>query len=92
MMATMHQTFKRLFLEHPRQVGEGYFEHMGQAFGFGFKLLRLSGAAFLHGLVPGVCKTTVSDEVCCMAKNMGARADDARETRMKDAGVWDAGL
>lgn len=88
----MFQTLNRLFAAHPREVGEGYFEHMGHAFGFGFKLLRLSGTAFLHGVVPGVCKTAVSDEIKGMARDMGVRASEARECRMKDAGVWDAGL
>ena len=88
----MSQTFKRLFVDHPREVGESYFLHMSHAFGFGFKLLRLAGAAFIHGVVPGVHKTTVSDEICRTAKTMGARANDARDTRMKDAGVWDVGL
>ena len=27
-----------------------------------------------------------------MAKDMGGRAEEARETRMRDAGVWDVGL
>jgi len=84
--------FSRLFADHPREVGESYLQHMGHAFGFGFKLLRLSGAAFLHGVVPGLCKTTVSDEVRCMARDMGGRADEARQTRMQQAGAWDPGL
>lgn len=84
--------FERLFTEHPREVGESYFEHFGMAMGFGFKLLGLAGAAFIHGLIPGLHKATVSKTVCLMAKDMGYRADEARETRMRDAGVWDVGL
>lgn len=88
----MIRTLKRLFADHPREVGEGYFEHMGVAWRTGFKLARLSAAAFAHGVVPGVCKTTVSDSVKSMARDMGGRAEDARECRMRDAGVWDPGL
>ncbi len=84
--------FRRLFVDHPREVGEGYFEHLATSSSFGFKLMRLAGAAFLHALVPGVCKTTVSKEVCCMAEEMGGRAQEARECRMREAGVWDPGL
>lgn len=88
----MSRTLNRLFADHPREVGEGYFEHMGHAFSFGFKLLRLSACAFAHAFVPGVHKTTVSDEIKGMARDMGSRADEARECRMRDAGVWDPGL
>ncbi|MFC7377933.1 DUF6356 family protein [Brevundimonas sp. GCM10030266] len=86
------RTLKRLFADHPREVGESYFEHMGQALGFCLKLARLSGCALAHAVVPGVHKTTVSDEIKRMAREMGGRADEARECRMRDAGVWDVGL
>lgn len=83
---------RSLFTDHPHEVGESYFEHLGQAWTFGFRLLRLAGAAFLHGATPGVCKTTVSDGIKEMAGELGGRAEEARDTRMRDAGVWDPGL
>jgi hypothetical protein len=55
-------------------------------------LLGLAGAAFLHALVPGVHRSTVSNAIRGMARDMGGRAEEARETRMRDAGVWDVGL
>ncbi len=88
----MSRTLRRLFSDHPREVGETYGQHFATAFGFGFKLLRLAGAAFLHGVVPGVHKTTVSNEICRMADEMGGRAREARECRMREAGVIDPGL
>jgi NADH:ubiquinone oxidoreductase subunit F (NADH-binding) len=88
----MRRTLSRLFADHPREVGESYFEHMGAAAGFGFKLARLSGAAFVHAVVPGLHKTTVSDAIREMAGEMGGRAQEARETRMREAGAIDPGL
>ena len=88
----MIQTFNRLFADHPREVGESYLEHMAASSKYGFRLLKLASCAFLHSLVPGVCKTTVSSAICCMADEMGGRAQEARECRMRDAGVWDVGL
>lgn len=88
----MIQTLKRLFAEHPREVGETYVEHFAMAARFGLRLARLTGAAFVHAVVPGVCKTTVSDEVKRMADEMGYRAQVARECRMQDAGAFDPGL
>lgn len=88
----MSRTFHRLFVEHPREVDESYLHHMAASSRFGFKLLRLAGCAFCHAVVPGVFKTTVSDEIKATARTMGKRADEAQECRMRDAGVWDPGL
>ncbi|OGN49169.1 MAG: hypothetical protein A2352_03250 [Caulobacterales bacterium RIFOXYB1_FULL_67_16] len=84
--------FDRLFRDHPREVGETYLQHMAASATFGFRLLRLAGAAFAHALIPGVHKTTVSTAIRGMAQEMGGRAEEAKETRMRDAGVWDVGL
>lgn len=88
----MIRAFKHLFVDHPREVEESYLHHMAASSRFGFRLLRLSGLAFLHALVPGVHKSTVSKAVCRMADEMDGRAREARECRMRDAGVWDPGL
>lgn len=88
----MIRTFRRLFADHPREVGETYAHHLLTAGRFGVRLARLSGIAFLHALVPGVCKTTVSDEIRRMAADLGGRVEEARDTRMRQAGVWDPGL
>lgn len=42
----------RLFTEHPRSVGETYFEHMGSAFSFGWRMVAAGIACLLHGLFP----------------------------------------
>ena len=88
----MQKTLNRLFADHPREVNEGYFEHMAAASRYGFRLSRLAGLAFLHAMVPGVAKTVVSEEIRKMAREMGGRAEEARDTRMRDAGAWDPGL
>ena len=88
----MSSTFSRLFRDHPREVDETYLEHMAASSRFGFKLIRLAGCAFTHAVVPGLHKSTVSDAIRGMARDMGGRAEEARECRMRDAGVWDVGL
>jgi hypothetical protein len=88
----MIRTLKRLFADHPREVGETYIQHLAHAMTFAGRLARLSATAALHAVVPGVHKTTVSDEIKRMARDMGGRAEEARECRMREAGVWDPGL
>lgn len=51
---------RQLFVNHPESVGETYFEHMGQAFSFGFHMLYAGVACILHGIVPGLFVTTGS--------------------------------
>jgi hypothetical protein len=88
----MIRALNRLFVDHPREVGETYLHHAAAASRFGMKLARLSACAFTHAVVPGLHKTTVSSEIKRMADDLGYRAEVARETRMKDAGAWDPGL
>jgi hypothetical protein len=88
----MIQAFKRLFVDHPREMQESYLHHAGVAARMGLRLARLSGCAFIHALAPGVHKSTVSSEIKMMADEMGYRSDIARETRMRDAGAFDPGL
>ena len=38
--------FDRLFLEHPRDVGESYFQHMAHSASYGFRVL---GTIFKEG-------------------------------------------
>jgi len=51
---------RRLFLDHPATVNESYWQHMGQAAGFGWAMLRGSLACFVHALVPALCVRTGS--------------------------------
>lgn len=88
----MIRAFKHLFVNHPREVEETYLEHAGVATRMGWKLAKLSGCAFIHAVIPGAHKTTVSSSIKRMADDMGYRAEVARESRMKDAGAFDPGL
>lgn len=58
--------FKKLFVEHPESVGESYFEHMRMAFGFGFTMMAAAIACIIHGLIPGLFKTTGRKTVICL--------------------------
>jgi Family of unknown function (DUF6356) len=55
--------FTRLFLEHPRSVGESYLEHQRHALGFGLSLFLASMACFVHAIVPGMCVRTGSTAI-----------------------------
>lgn len=88
----MIHSFNRLFVNHPREVGESYLHHAGVAGRMALRLAKLSGCAIIHAVTPGLHRTTVSDEVKRMADEMGYRAEIAREARMREAGAFDPGL
>jgi hypothetical protein len=64
---------QRLFLSHPRRVGEGYFEHMLFALMFSGRLFKASAAAFLHAFIPSLCETTASQAIIDMHTEIMAR-------------------
>jgi len=50
----------RYFREHPRSVGESYFEHLLTATSFAGALLTAGLACFVHALVPHLFQKTGS--------------------------------
>jgi hypothetical protein len=53
--------FRRLFLSHPQQAGESYFQHQRVALSFALPLLGAGLAATVHSIIPGLCETTAGD-------------------------------
>jgi hypothetical protein len=60
----------RRFTDHPASVNETYFQHMGQAFGFGRHMLVAALACFVHGLFPWLCLTRGSDTIRALHHRM----------------------
>ncbi|HEX4027074.1 MAG TPA: DUF6356 family protein [Rhizomicrobium sp.] len=54
---------RRLFLSHPQNVGESYFQHQRVALSFALPLLGAGLAAAMHALVPAVCERTAGNIV-----------------------------
>ena len=63
----------RYFLEHPRSVGQRYFEHLWFAWCFGAAMLRGACAVFVHGVLPNIHQTTASEIVCDLQQRLQAR-------------------
>jgi hypothetical protein len=63
----------RLFLCHPRSIGESYGEHARTAFGFGWAMLWGGLACIVHALVPALFMRTASDTVKQLYAQMKAR-------------------
>ncbi|MBS0478888.1 MAG: hypothetical protein JSR79_06265 [Proteobacteria bacterium] len=69
----------RLFLSHPRSVGETYVEHAATAFGFGFRMIGGGMAALAHGVCPAVCTRTASNTVKTLYGRMKSRQPNFAE-------------
>ena len=61
---------KNIFTEHPNEVGENYFQHMGHAIGFCLLLLSLSFKALVHAVFPFCYKTAVSDRILKLSEGI----------------------
>ena len=53
----------RLFLEHPHEAGEGYFEHLKFTLKYGWEIIATGFALIAHGLVPATHTTTASKRI-----------------------------
>lgn len=52
--------FRRLFLDHPAEVGESYRQHFGVAMRFGMAMIGGGLAAVAHALCPALFKQSAS--------------------------------
>lgn len=72
--------FTRLFLDHPRSVGESYLEHQRHAFGFGISLLGAALACLVHAMVPGLFVRTGSECITRLHDRMVVNRTRTRST------------
>ena len=70
---------QRHFLDHPRQVGETYFEHARTALGFGTAMIGGGLACLVHAVVPSLCVRTGSTTVKRLYARMAARQPNLPE-------------
>jgi hypothetical protein len=75
------QFLDRIFLAHPRTVGESYLEHSVFALRVARRLLLAGAAALLHAIVPCLCETTASRIILAMNADIVARRAKANQPR-----------
>lgn len=61
------------FQQHPREVGETYAEHLGQASSFGMILLAAGAACLIHAVFPFWFEQTASRRVRLLHARMSQR-------------------
>lgn len=74
---------RKLFIDHPRELGETYAEHLLIAGRFGAEMVVGGLACMLHALLPAAFKSTGSGTVSrlharMVAKRGAVRADQAQ--------------
>lgn len=72
----------KLFLEHPRTVGESYWEHGRVAGKFGLEMVTGGIACLVHAAVPGLFAKTASDCVKRLYAQMRSRQPGLAGRRM----------
>jgi hypothetical protein len=71
----------RIFLSHPRSVGESYGEHAATAARFGITMMIGGAACVVHAFIPAVFPRTASDRVKKLYTQMKARQPAFAQTR-----------
>ena len=78
----------RIFLSHPRTVGESYVEHFGVASRFGREMIAGGAKALVHAVLPNCYETAASDTIRrlhnIMVAKRGARRDATIEMMTVD--------
>jgi len=75
------QFLNRVFLAHPRTVGESYLEHSAFALRIAARLLLAGMAALVHAIVPCLCETTASRIILAMNADIVARRAKANQSQ-----------
>jgi Family of unknown function (DUF6356) len=70
--ATPRGLLDRIFLEHPRSLGESYWSHQRRAFGFGITMVVAGLACVIHAVFPAVFERTASSTVTRLHGRMKA--------------------
>lgn len=64
---------KRIFIDHPRSIGESYGEHMREALGFSFTMIGAGLACLVHAFVPALFTATGSSQIARLHARMITR-------------------
>lgn len=71
--------FRKLFLDHPRKVEEGYWEHLGVAGRFGLTMIGGGLLALVHAVFPAICENSASKTIAklhqTLVEKRGAKRD-----------------
>jgi hypothetical protein len=63
----------KLFIEHPRAIGETYGQHARTAWSFGWRMVTGGLACMVHAVIPGVFVKTASRTVVQLDAEMRGR-------------------
>lgn len=78
----------RLFLDHPRAVGESYGEHAAVAARFGAALVVAGTACIIHAAVPALFPRTASGAVKRLYGELRARQPGLAKSAAFTSEVW----
>ena len=64
---------RNIFTNHPKAVGETYFQHFFTSFRFGIKLLLIAARAFVHAIFPWCFEHSTSEKISKLNDVLQAR-------------------
>ena len=73
---------KNIFTDHPKSIGESYFQHLYFAFLFGLNMIIGGLACIIHAFLPFLFKKTGSDVLIKMTHHFVERMPQLEERVM----------
>jgi len=63
-------SLRNIFTDHPASVGETYWQHLGAAWGFSWRMMVASLACLIHALLPFLFVKTGSTAIAALHDRM----------------------
>jgi hypothetical protein len=77
-----------LFTDHPRSVGETYFEHMESSWSFGARMMLAAMACLIHGIFPFLFTRTGSSAIRSLYNDMLTNRSRVRAASDAEIGAY----
>ncbi|MFW0778083.1 MAG: DUF6356 family protein [Rickettsiales bacterium] len=72
----MLKSIVKAFTDHPKDIGENYFQHLTFTIKMMFRFMWVGAAMVIHGLLPFLFEHTGSEQITKMYKMMKTRTPE----------------
>jgi hypothetical protein len=76
----MHNKIIKSFTDHPKSIGETYWQHFSFAFNVSLGCLLISALAFIHAIFPFLFVTAASDRLERISKAIQDRGQHEKKS------------
>ncbi len=71
--------FKKIFIQHPIDVGETYLQHFLHASYYGIRIVLAGIICLVHALIPGILTFTASSRIRVINEELSSRSKNIHD-------------